>query len=430
MPDPYPIVPLSKPVQATVRVPGSKSFTNRALPIAALAEGTSLLTGVLDSEDTRLMMEALRQLGAQIDHDPAERTVRVEGLAGRITVPTATLFLGNSGTSMRFLTAVVALGEGNYTLDGVPRMRERPIRDLLTALGELGVEARSLATEGCPPIEIQAHGLPGGNVAIRGDVSSQFLSGLLIAAPLANERLVISVSGELVSKPYIDMTLATMTAFDAEFERDGYREFRFRGRGSGFGGYVGCEYPIEPDASAASYFFAAAAITGGRVTVEGLGTYSRQGDLQFVGVLEKMGCLVDINPVRTTVFGRPLKGVDVDMGDISDTVPTLAAVACFADGPTRIRNVGHIRHKETDRIAAVATEIRKVGCRVEEEPAGLTIHPSVTQSAVFDTYDDHRMAMSLALIGLKFPGIAVRDPGCTNKTYPEFFADLARLAES
>jgi 3-phosphoshikimate 1-carboxyvinyltransferase len=264
---------------------------------------------------------------------------------------------------------------------------------------------------------------------VRGDVSSQFLSGILIAAPLADAPLIVRVEGPLVSQPYVEMTLAVMRAFGASFERDGFREFRFPGTG-GDGGYVGREYAVEPDASSASYFFAAAAITEGSVTVEGIGRQSLQGDLKFIDVLERMGCRVDRGESSTTVHGAPLHGVDVDMTHISDTVPTLAAVACFASGPTRIRGVGHIRHKETDRIAALARELRKTGCDVQEHPDGLTIVPRPPTPAVFDTYNDHRMAMALALLGLKRPGIAVRDPGCTAKTYPSYFSDLAQLSES
>lgn len=428
--DPLPIQPRTKPIRGAIRVPGSKSYTNRALPIAALAHGTSRLTGVLDSEDTQVMIAALRALGVAVRHEPDDQSVAVEGCAGRIPASSATLYLANSGTSMRFLAAVAAAaGRGTFVLDGTSRMRERPMGDLLRALRSLGVDATSLADDDCPPLQIRADGLRGGEAAVRGDVSSQFLSGLLIAAPLADAPLALRVEGRLVSQPYVEMTLAVMTAFGAAFEQDGLREFRFPGRG-GAGAYVGREYAVEPDASAASYFFAAAAITAGSVTVDGLGRESLQGDLKFVDVLERMGCRVDRGQSSTTVHGAPLCGVDVDMTHISDTVPTLAAVACFASGPTRIRGVGHIRHKETDRIAALAQELRKTGCEIDEHPDGLTIVPHPPAPAVFDTYNDHRMAMALALLGLRRPGIAVRDPGCTAKTYPSYFADLAQLSES
>lgn len=417
------IQPLDRPVHATVRVPGSKSFTNRALPIAAMAHGPSVLSNVLESDDTAVMLDSLRRLGIALDHDRVARTVRIEGCGGELPVEKAALFLGNSGTSIRFLASMLATAKGEFTLDGVDRMRQRPIGDLLTALGQLGVDARSVHGNGCPPIAIRASGVTGGKIAVRGEVSSQFLSGLLMMAPAANANIEIAVDGPLVSKPYIDMTLATMQAFGGKYHRDGYERFNFT-PGTG---YRGCDYVIEPDASAASYFFAAAAIAGGEVTVDGLGSQSLQGDLGFVRVLESMGCRVEMTADRTTVFGGSLIGVDVDMCDLSDTVMTLAAVACFANCRTRIRNVAHIRHKETDRIAALATELRKAGVTVVEFDDGLEISPARLHSAEFDTYDDHRMAMGLALLGLRQSGIVVRDPGCTAKTYPEFWRDLRSL---
>lgn len=417
-------IPLARgPVGGTVNVPGSKSYTNRALPVAALADGTSRLTGALDSEDTRVMMESLRRLGIAVTPAPAARTIAVTGCGGRVPTAQADLFLANSGTSIRFLAALVALGNGTYRLDGVARMRERPIADLLAGLTALGADARSLAGNGCPPIEIRAGGLRGGQVAVRGDVSSQFLSALLLVAPLAEAPTTITVAGPLVSQPYIDMTLATMAAFGIRAERDGYQAFHFPGRGR----YQAADYAIEPDASAASYFFGAAAVTGGTITVPHLGSGSLQGDLGFVQLLAAMGCRVEQAGNATTVAGGRLHGLDVDLCHLSDTVPTLAAVACFADAPTRIRNVAHIRRKETDRIAALAAELRKTGTGVDEHADGLTIHPGPMHGATFDTYNDHRMAMSLALIGLRVPGVCIGNPGCTDKTYPDFFDDFFAL---
>lgn len=428
--DPLPITPLIRPVRATVRVPGSKSYTNRALPVAALAKGNSVLTGVLDSEDTQVMMSALRSLGVSIEQDAENRLARVQGCDGRIPATRADLFLANSGTSMRFLTAIVTVGHGRFRLDGVARMRERPMGDLLSALRSLGVNVQSTTANDCPPLEVLANGLPGGRVVIRADVSSQFLSGLLVAAAFAEQPLEISVDGPIVSTPYIAMTLATIEAFGGQYATEGDRIFRFPGKCQAPQGYLGREYAIEPDASAASYFFAAAAMAGGSVTVEGLGSASLQGDLQFVRLLEQMGCDVRMDEQRTTVVGGSLHGIDVDMCKISDTVPTLAVVACLAEGPTHIRHVAHIRHKETDRIAALVTELRKTGCRIDEREDGLSIYPNFTSPATFDTYQDHRMAMSLALLGLKQPGIAIRDPGCVAKTYPDYFSDFTQLSES
>ncbi|REK05995.1 MAG: 3-phosphoshikimate 1-carboxyvinyltransferase [Planctomycetota bacterium] len=415
------IQPVTAPPQAGVRPPGSKSLTNRALVCAALAAGQSRLTGVLDSEDTRVMLDALAALGIEVGREGD--TAEVVGCGGKLPARTADLYIANSGTSVRFLTALAALGHGTYRLHGTPRMHERPIQDLLDALATLGVRAESESGSGCPPVVVHADGLPAGKATIRGDVSSQFLSGVLLAAPCASGVLEIDIDGRLVSKPYVEMTLAVMRAFGAQITVAGdARRFTIEPAG-----YRGTSYAIEPDASAASYFWAAAAITGGRVRVEGLGSASLQGDVAFCDCLRQMGCRVDEDPAGTTVEGGRLAGIDVDMNAISDTVQTLAAVALFAEGPTNIRHVEHIRHKETDRIAALACELRKFGANVEERSDGLRIVPGSLHGATIDTYDDHRMAMSLALVGLKIPGVVINDPGCTAKTYPDFWQDLERL---
>jgi 3-phosphoshikimate 1-carboxyvinyltransferase len=419
------IEPLTSIPRATIRVPGSKSLTNRALVIAALADGHSLLTGALDSEDTRVMVDALDRLGFAVESDPVAGTIHLQGKRGAIPAQSADLFVANSGTTLRFLTAMLGLGHGRYRLDGVPRMRERPVDDLLLALNRLGANARSEFGTGCPPVIIEADGLDGGFVNIRGDISSQFLSGLLMALPAAKKPTTIEVDGPLVSQPYISMTLGVMNAFGADPSNQRFRRFNVSPQK-----YNGRTYPIEPDASAASYFFAAAAITGGTITVEGLGTKSIQGDMAFVDVLEHMGCRVERSPHSTTVTGGPLNAPDVDMNSISDTVMTLGVVGLFARGVTRIRNVAHIRHKETDRILALAQELRKVGAIVEEQPDGLwIIPPDKYRSARITTYNDHRIAMSLALVGLRVPGITILDPGCVGKTYPGFWEDLGRLRE-
>lgn len=415
------IIPLTQPPKLSVRVPGSKSITNRALILAALASHQSdcTLTGALQSEDTEVMIESLRRLGFQIDG------YQVKHLNDSPIIPAtkADLFLANSGTSIRFLTAMVALGQGTYHLDGIERMRERPIADLLTGLTALGVDAKSDNDNGCPPVTITTNGIKGGSIHIRGDVSSQYLSGLLMAAPLAKGDVTIHLEGELVSKPYVDMTVSMIHDFGGMIEHVDEATFHIPGNQQ----YRKEQYTIEPDASAASYFYAAAAITGGAITVEGLSTNSLQGDVQFVDVLEQMGCKVTRDESSILVEGGPLRGIDVDMNAISDTVMTLGAVACFADGPTTIRNVGHIRHKETDRLSATANELRRVGAKVELFDDGLTIIPQSLHSAEIETYNDHRMAMSLALVGLRIPGIVIKDPKCVGKTYPEFFQDLALL---
>ncbi len=423
MPDRIEIQP-SGPLRGSIRPPGSKSITNRALVCAELADGQSLLSGALDSEDTRVMMDALRKLGITVEHDVAANRVDVVGCGGRMPASEADLFVANSGTTMRFLTALLALGHGTYGLDGTPRMRQRPIGDLLEALQGLGVHAVSRLKNGCPPVVITADGLRGGRTTIAGDVSSQFLSGLLMAAPYARHDVELIVEGQLVSRPYVEMTLMVMRSFGViaperepgRFEIAGGRRYKAR------------LYEIEPDASAASYFFGAAAITRGEVTVEGLSPHSIQGDLAFCNCLRRMGCEIREDPTHITVAGRPLSGIDVDMNAISDTVQTLAAVALFAKGSTTIRGVAHIRHKETDRIHALAVELRKLGAEVEERADGLKITPGPLHGAEIDTYDDHRMAMSLALVGLAVPGVVIRDPDCTAKTYPQFFRDLEGLA--
>jgi 3-phosphoshikimate 1-carboxyvinyltransferase len=418
------ITPVERPIDATVRPPGSKSITNRALVCAALAEGQSTLTGALDSEDTQVMIAALQKLGVSIQVDDEGRTLRVEGCNGWIPEPQAELFVANSGTTMRFLTALVALGHGEYRLDGVPRMRERPIGDLVAALDQLGATLQCEGANDCPPVVVRADGLVGGRASIRGDISSQFLSGLLMAAPYAHRDVQLAVDGTLVSIPYVEMTLRVMEAFGAATSAaPDYSVIAV----SSVHRYLGREYAIEPDASAASYFFAAAAITGGRITVEGLSRESLQGDVLFCDCLEQMGAKVEHGPDSITVTGGPLKGVDVDMNAISDTVQTLAVAALFAEGPTRIRNVAHIRHKETDRIGATATELRKLGAKVTEFDDGLLIEPGPLRGAEIDTYHDHRMAMSFALAGLRAAKVVIRDPGCTGKTYPEFFRDLERV---
>jgi 3-phosphoshikimate 1-carboxyvinyltransferase len=409
-----------------VRVPGSKSLTNRALIVAALADGPSTLVGALDSDDTRVMVDSLQKLGIEVEHDPATSEIRVRGCANKIPRNQADLFVANSGTSLRFLTAMVSTASGTYRLDGSARMRQRPVADLLQALNGLGADARSDLGTGCPPVTVRASGLDGGYAFVKGDVSSQFLSGLLMALPYSRDTTTVEVEGVLVSKPYVSMTMAVMEAFGVRINNRKDRRFDVRPAR-----YAGRTYEIEPDASAASYFFAAAALTGSTITVEGLGTESVQGDLAFVDLLEHMGCTVAREKGATTVTGGPLRGIDVNMNAISDTVMTLAVVALFARGVTRIRDVAHIRHKETDRIGALATELRKLGATVEEQPDGLILFPpsSITPARI-GTYDDHRMAMSFALAGLKAPGVTILDPACVAKTYPGFWEDLARLTPS
>ena len=420
------VSPVNHPVSGRVRPPGSKSITNRAMVLAALADGHTTLHGVLDSQDTRVMVESLRRLGFSVQHDLNARSCTVQGLGGRIPASTADLWLENSGTSIRFLTALCALGHGRYRLDGVERMRQRPIGDLVSALRELGAAIEyEIPGTLCPPVicDGREQRFQGGTASVHGGISSQFLSALLMAAPAAAQKTSLTVRGELVSQPYITMTLQMMQAFGAAVEwAADLSQFHVQPQP-----YAARSYHIEPDASAASYFFAAAAITGGTVTVDGLSANAMQGDVQFVYALEQMGCEVQWNADSITVIGRPLHGIDIDMNAISDTAQTLSVVAVFASSPTTIRNVGHMRHKETDRIAAVVTELSRCGIGAVERPDGLRITPGTTVPAEIHTYDDHRMAMSFALLGLRNPGITILNPGCTSKTYPEFFEDLAAL---
>ena len=416
------------PPGASVRVPGSKSLTNRALAIAAMADGPSRLTGALDSEDTRVMVAALKALGIAVVHDTETAQIRVVGCGGRIPVRQAGLDVANSGTSLRFLTAMLATGVGTYQLDGTSRMRQRPIADLLAALRDLGVRARSDLGTGCPPVTIEAP-RPG-----RG-----FLHRARRRLQPVPQR---SVDGESLCQRHGHGRGARCPRLSTVCLHDPGRDGSLRGQDrqpqvSPFRrlprDYRGRDFAIEPDASAASYFFALAALTGGTIAVEGLGPSSLQGDLAFVDILEHMGCTVKRQPDRTTVTGGPLRAVDVDMNAISDTVMTMAVVALCADGVSRIRNVGHIRHKETDRIAALAAELRKLGARIDELADGLVIAPpasAMLQPARINTYDDHRMAMSFALAGLKFPGVTIVGPGCVAKTYPGFWNDLEAVRSS
>ena len=418
------IRPASRPLDATVVLPGSKSYTNRALLIAAMAQGGSVLRQASFSDDTDYMAQALRTLGIQVEEDRQQAEFQVAGAGGSIPVREASLFVGNAGTAARFLTGFVALGHGTYTIDGAPRMRQRPIQPLLDGLFQLGVKAYAKQGNGCPPVVVVAAGLPGGRASIRGDISSQYFTAILMVAPLSEQGVTLEVVGDLVSKPYLDMTASTMRAFGAEMDNEGYQRFVVPGGQR----YLSRAYDIEPDASGASYFFAAAAVTGGRVRVEHLGGDSAQGDLRFVEVLERMGCTVTQGADFTEVAGpAQLHGVDADMGDISDTAQTLAAIAPFADGPVTIRNIAHVRAKESDRVAATATQLRRLGLQVDERPDGLTVHPGAMHAADIETYDDHRMAMSFAVTGLRAPGIRIKDPDCVSKTFPDFWERFGKL---
>ena len=418
------ISPMDHPVDADIRVPGSKSYTNRALIIAALANGKTHLTGALKSDDTQHMSKCLNDLGIFVEECGDEEFI-IHGTNGQIPARDGDLFVGNSGTTARFLTALTSLGTGRYRIDGVPRMRQRPIQDLLDGLSKLGVQPATELNNGCPPLRIASTGIRGGSIGLPGGRSSQYLTALLLVSAYAEQDVDIHIEGNLVSTPYIDMTIQIMKDFGVEVENHDYRRFAVRS-----GQRFRCQdYQIEPDATNASYFFAAAALTGGRIRILDIPSTTAQGDLAFVQVLGKMGCQVRKTGNGLEVTGpKQLRGVDVDLNKMPDVVQTVCVLAPFASGPVKVRNVSNLRIKETDRIAAMATELRKLGIRVETMPDGLTVHPGIAElPARLETYEDHRMAMSLALIGLRVPGIEILDPGCVDKSYPSFFQHLETL---
>jgi len=412
------------PLDAVVRVPGSKSLTNRALLIAALARGESALSGALTSDDTRVMLRALAALGCEVQ--TSTDVWRVGGRDGVLAAPAAPLDVGNSGTTARFLTAAAALADGPVVIDGNPRMRERPIDDLTRALSGLGVPIEILGRDGCPPVRVGGGGLPGGSAEIDASRSSQYVSALLLAAPYADADLALTFTGgTLVSRPYVELTLDVMRDFGAEVEWTDDAGLRVRAGKH----YQGRRYVIEPDASAAAYPFCAAAIAGGTVRVEGIPASSHQADFALLEILERMGCRVERGPDFAAVTGpdAPLRGVDVDMNDLPDAVLALAVVALFAAGETHIRNVANLRIKETDRLAALEAELRKLGADARADADSLHIVPGPLRGAEIDTYDDHRMAMAFAVAGLRQPDVVIRDPGCVSKTWPGYFTMLAGL---
>ncbi|MEX1017341.1 MAG: 3-phosphoshikimate 1-carboxyvinyltransferase [Phycisphaeraceae bacterium] len=434
MPDPLAIEPIA-PFNAALRLPGSKSLTNRALLLAALANGTSELTGVLFSDDTRRMLDALGRLGFTLDIDEAGKRVTVHGAAGRLPRDRAELDLGNAGTAIRSLTAACCLGPGPYRLDGIARMRQRPIGELVDPLRQLGADVQYLGDDGYPPLQVGApHGLPGGEVTMAPTLSSQFISALLMVAPCCRDGLTLRFDGPVTSRPYVEMTLRLMQRFGAKVNvDDAFTRVRVEP-----GGYTARAYDIEPDASNASYFLAAAAVVpGSRCVIESLGRASLQGDVHFADVLGRMGAAVRLQDDAITITspanGKSLQGVDVDLNRMPDTAQTLATVALFADGPTTIRNVGNLRVKETDRLAALDNELTKLGATVRIVGDDITITPPAhgrIQPAAIDTYDDHRMAMAFAVVGLRAPGVVINDPACVNKTFPDFFDYLDRLRDA
>nr|BBD06028.1 5-enolpyruvylshikimate-3-phosphate synthase [Lilium hybrid division VII] len=433
-----------KDISGTVKLPGSKSLSNRILLLAALAEGTTTLDNLLYSDDVRYMLAALRTLGLSVEDDSATKRAVVVGSGGQFpsgkgSKEEVQLFLGNAGTAMRPLTAAVTAAGGNasYVLDGVPRMRERPIGDLVSGLKQLGADVDCFLGTNCPPVRVNGSGgLPGGKVKLSGSISSQYLTALLMAAPLARGDVEIEIIDKLISVPYVEMTLKLMERFGVTVEHSGSWD-RFLIKGDQKYKSPGSAY-VEGDASSASYFLAGAAITGGTVTVEGCGTSSLQGDVNFAQVLEKMGAKVTWTENSVTVTGpqqdlskkNRLRAVDVNMNKMPDVAMTLAVVASFADGPTAIRDVASWRVKETERMIAVCTELRKLGATVEEGPDYCVITPPErVNMAAIDTYDDHRMAMAFSLAACADVAITIKDPGCTRKTFPDYFEVLERFTK-
>ena len=412
-----------------IHLPGSKSISNRALLLAAMARGSTRLTNLLQSDDTRYMLQALKQLGITIERDADDHVIR--GVAGPLVTQarTESLYLGLSGTALRPLNAALTLGCGTFRLDGTARMRERPIAHLIDALRQLGAQIDYLDAAGYAPIEVTGTGLRGGRVRMPGNISSQFLTSLLLAAPLAHGPISVDVVGEQVSKPYLDITLDMMHSFGVDARHDDYQRFTVDP-----GGYQSPgRFLVEGDASAATYFLAAGAIAGAGVTVHGIGSESVQGDIAFVEVLRAMGADVTLEAESVRVrpgIHQPLRGVDLDLNHIPDAAMTVAVLALFATGTTKIRNIYNWRVKETDRLQAMSRELVKVGATVVQGHDFLEIKaPQKWQSATIDTYEDHRMAMSFALCALAGEAVTINDPDCVSKTFPAFFREFASLAQ-
>ena len=423
LPDKLTLSPIQK-ISGSVVLPGSKSLSNRILLLSMLAEGKTEIQNLLDSDDVRRMVEALEKLGIQFEEKRAENLITVSGTSGIIPVKEATLMLGNAGTAIRPLTAAMTLGHGRFVLDGVQRMRERPIIDLINGLSQLGANLRCINGTDCPPVEVIADGLPGGITRLSGAISSQYLTAILLAAPYADKEVQIEITDKLVSVPYVEMTLRLMQSFGVSVNHENFRLFHiprqtYRSPGNIF---------VEGDASSASYFLAGAAITKGTVTVKGCGTDSLQGDARFAEVLEKMGAKVEWEPQQVKLTGNSLNGIDVDMNQMPDAAMTLAVVALFASGPTAIRNIYNWRVKETERLQAVSTELRKLGAEVEEGYDYLVIQPpEQIRKAEIDTYDDHRMAMAFSLAACGESPMTINNPGCVSKTFPDYFEVLDGL---
>jgi 3-phosphoshikimate 1-carboxyvinyltransferase len=418
------ITPVSNPLSAMVTVPGSKSITNRALLIAAMAEGRSVIENVLFSDDTLRMLEALKLLGFQIAIEERDKRVTVNGLGGQIPSSGGDLSIGGAGTAMRFLIPFLTLARGKFKIDGNQRMRERPIGPLLDAMQRLGASVYSERDNRCPPVIADSRSsFRGGATHVDARMSSQFVSAMLMPAPLWAEGLRLQVAGD-TARPFVEMTLRIMESWGVKWNIDGDTITIAGGQT-----YRARRFIVEPDASNASYFAAAAALCGGTVTIQGLSANSVQGDIAFLTVLQQMGARVKWNQdsVEVTAVGQ-LRGVDIAMNGMPDMVATLAAIAPFATSATRIRKVEFIRHHESDRLRSIATELRRLGASVTDLEDGMEIVPSRLKGASIETYDDHRIAMAFAVVGLRIPGVKIQDPACVSKTFPDFFDEFASLA--
>lgn len=406
-------------INAVIEAPPSKSYTQRALVIAALAKGKSAIRNPLFSNDTNYMIRALKNFGVKIEK--SGNSLLINGANGRLKRPKSSVFVGNAGTAMRFLATIAAVSEGETTLNGDKRMQQRPIQDLLDALGSLGVKCES--NGGFPPIKIYGSTFKGGNVKLKSSTSSQYLSSILMCAPYAKKNVAISLNGKLASKPYVDITIDAMKNFGVDVSNINYEKFIVKTGKK----YKSRNYKIEGDATNASYFFAAAAVTKGKIMVNNINPSSKQGDIKFVDILERMGCGVKRGKDFIQVEGHSLESVDVDMNEMPDIVPTLAVTSLFADSTTVIRNAPNLRLKETDRLKALAFELRKIGANVDELPDGLRIKRRRLQKAIIETYNDHRMAMSFAVAGLAINGVRIKNPACVDKSFPDFWEKFNEL---
>ncbi len=412
-----------KKVNAKVSVPPSKSYTNRALIVASLADGVSVLSNISESEDSIYLTSALREFG--IDIKKEANVLNVQGVNGKPNAPDKDIFIGNAGTAIRFLTTFSSLANGNTVLTGDEAMQKRPIKDLLDALTMAGIKTSS--TNGCPPVTIYGGNFKGGKISLNGTVSSQFVSSILLSAPYAKYPIELHINGKMSSTPYVDMSIHVMRSFGAEIQTIVPYSFYLI---SNKDQYIAEPFRIEGDASSASYFFAAAAITGGKVIVSNLSQDSLQGDMKFLYVLEDMGCRITKHSDSIEIHGGTLHGIDIDMNEIPDCVPAIAIVAAFAEGETKITNVAHLRYKETDRLTAIATQLTNIGGKVRINKDGLTIYPQKLHGATIETYNDHRIAMSFAVAGLRIPGIEILNPACVKKSFPNFWEEFKLLEES